>query len=101
MWLDGEQFVGEEEQQFEGVEHPQDQFETQPLLSSRRLRGVCSGLQRVLGVPVHQSTSLWQLVCLRLRFHYDSGLKTCRLSLFALRINVCEQQQEYLCGRQV
>ncbi|WVZ97809.1 LOW QUALITY PROTEIN: hypothetical protein U9M48_043321 [Paspalum notatum var. saurae] len=76
-YLDGEQFVGEEEQQFEGVEQqPQDQFEQG---NSRRPRRVCSGLQRVLGVPVHQSTSLWRLVYLRLRFRYDSGLKTCCL----------------------
>ncbi|WVZ92837.1 hypothetical protein U9M48_038875 [Paspalum notatum var. saurae] len=77
MCLDGEQFVGEEEQQFEGVEQqPQDQFEQG---NFRRLRRVCSGLQRVLGVPVHQSTSLWRLVYLRLRFRSDSGLKTCCL----------------------
>ena len=64
---------------------------TQPLLSSRRLRRVCSGLQRVLGVPVHQSTSLWRLTRLRLRFRYDSGLKTCCLIVIKWCYTLCKR----------
>ncbi|WVZ52228.1 hypothetical protein U9M48_003310 [Paspalum notatum var. saurae] len=59
MCLDGEQFVGEEEQQFEDAEqHPQDQFE----------QGKCT--RPPVDVPVAAR------FVSRLRFRYDSGLKT-------------------------